>query len=161
VNLILSAEWRAVQAVMLTALEPHLEARIAVAHALAQLGLTADLRCGLDPVCFAVERLAVERLGFTPDPWQGSLLRSASQRLLLNCSRQAGKSTTTAIVALHTALFRPNSLTLLVSPSLRQSRELFAKVVAFLKRLEARADLDEDNRLSFRGGDRSGALEED
>jgi hypothetical protein len=37
VHLILSPEWRAIQALMLTALEPHPEARIAVAHALAQL----------------------------------------------------------------------------------------------------------------------------
>jgi hypothetical protein len=106
--------------------------------------LAADLRCALDPVGFAIDRL-----GFTPDPWQASLLRSSAKQLLLNCSRQAGKSTATAIVALHTALFRPNSLTLLVSPSLRQSRELFAKVVVFLKRLDTRPNLDEDNRLSF------------
>src|SRR5271165_5038409 len=42
---------------------------------------------------------------------------------------------TTAALALHTAIYNPG-LTLLVSPSLRQSKELFAKVTGFLKDLE-------------------------
>ncbi len=37
VNLFISAEWRTVQAIILTALEPHADARLAVADALAQL----------------------------------------------------------------------------------------------------------------------------
>src|SRR5262249_36509381 len=44
---------------------------------------------------------------------------------LLLCSRQCGKSQTAAGLALHTALLRPGSLVLLLSPSLRQSGELF------------------------------------
>ncbi len=68
---------------------------------------------------------------------------------MLNCSRQAGKSTTTAIIALHEASYRPDSLILLVSPSLRQSRELFVKVCGFMRLLEPRPILEEDNRLSF------------
>jgi hypothetical protein len=44
---------------------------------------------------------------------------------LLLCSRQAGKSTTAAALALKTALLQPGSLTLLLSPTLRQSGELF------------------------------------
>lgn len=50
---------------------------------------------------------------------------------MLNCSRQAGKSTTTALMATHTALYVPGSLTLLLSPSLRQSQELFKKVAFY------------------------------
>ena len=46
------------------------------------------------------------------------------------------------------ALYRPSSLTLLVSPSLRQLSELFAKVVGFLQRVEPRPSRDEDDRLS-------------
>ena len=37
VNLILSAEWLTVQAIVLTALEPHPDARLAVAHALGRI----------------------------------------------------------------------------------------------------------------------------
>lgn len=106
--------------------------------------LNLELRCALDSVTFA--RI---KLGFDPDPWQSDLLRSPSSRVLLNCSRQSGKSTTAAIVGVHTAIFVPDSLSLLVSPSLRQSRELFAKVSGFLKTMEPRPRMDEDNRLSF------------
>ena len=65
--------------------------------------------------------------GLEPDPWQLEVLRSTADRLLLNCSRQTGKSTVTALLAIHTAHRRPESLVLLVSPSLRQSGELFKK----------------------------------
>jgi hypothetical protein len=62
----------------------------------------------------------------TPDPWQSDLLTCDDPRLLLLCSRQAGKSLTAAALALLTA-FRPAgaALVLLLSPSLRQSGELF------------------------------------
>jgi hypothetical protein len=104
--------------------------------------LAVDLAHGLDAVAFAADRL-----GFHADPWQARLLRSTSPWVLLNCCRQSGKSTTTAILALHTALYDPG-LILLVSPSLRQSKELFAKVARFLKGLEPIEPLEEDNRSS-------------
>jgi hypothetical protein len=66
--------------------------------------------------------------GMTPDPWQADLLRSEADRVLLLCSRQAGKSSTSAGLAIRTALLEPNSPVLLLSPSLRQSGELFRKV---------------------------------
>lgn len=111
----------------------------------------ADIRHALDPVIFAQEVL-----DFDPDPWQIDLLRSSSKRLLLNCSRQAGKSTITAIMALHRVLFYPGSLILLVSPSLRQSGELFKKVTGFMDSMQDQPILTEDNRLSFtlEGGSR-------
>ncbi len=83
--------------------------------------LAADLAMSLDPV-----RLS-QAAGITPDPWQARLLRSTSRRLLLNCSRQSGKSTTTGVLALHTALYDPGALVLLLSPGERQSGELFRK----------------------------------
>ena len=105
---------------------------------------TTDIRHALDPVAFARDAL-----GFDPDPWQSTVLRSPSKRLLLNCCRQSGKSTPAAAVALHTALYRPRALVLLVSPSLRQSAELFRKVSDHIDQLDAPPDLDEDNRLSL------------
>ena len=90
---------------------------------------------------------AEDRLGFCAEPWQAQLLRSTSRWILLNCCRQSGKSTTTAIVGLHQAVYDPG-LVLLVSPSLRQSRELFAKVIGFLKELEPVEQLEEDNKSS-------------
>jgi hypothetical protein len=65
--------------------------------------------------------------GLAPDPWQREVIGSPAGRLLLLCSRQAGKSQTAAGLALLTALREPGSLVLLLSPSLRQSLELFRK----------------------------------
>lgn len=56
------------------------------------------------------------------------MLRTKARELILLCSRQSGKSTVTSILALHEAIFNPPALVLLLSPSLRQSQELFAKV---------------------------------
>src|SRR6516165_2357080 len=90
----------------------------------------------LDQLAMALDpALMMERLGLEPDPWQRSVLRSTADRLLLLCCRQSGKSTTTAILALHTALFQAGSLILLLSPSLRQSGELFRKVAGFYAEL--------------------------
>ena len=49
--------------------------------------IAAQLRAALDPVTFAVDCLE-----FTPDAWQQKVLQSTGQNILLNCSRQAGKS---------------------------------------------------------------------
>lgn len=108
--------------------------------------LAGDLAMALDPATFAKQALH-----FTPDPWQEQALRWSGKRLLLNCSRQSGKSTTAAILALHKALFYPGALVLLVSPSLRQSGELFRKVQDLLKALpqEQQPELVEDNKLSL------------
>ena len=62
------------------------------------------------------------------DPWQEKLLSSDSSRILLNCSRQSGKSTMAAIIALHQALSWPSSLVLILAPAERQAKELFTKV---------------------------------
>jgi hypothetical protein len=105
--------------------------------------LGADIAHALDPVAFAEDRL-----GFRPDPWQKRALRSTSSRLALNCSRQSGKSTSTAVKAVHQAVYHPGSLTLLIAPSLRQSRELFSKATTFMRALQPLEELEEDNRLS-------------
>lgn len=73
--------------------------------------------------------LLMQRAGLVPDPWQAALLRSGAKRQLLLCSRQAGKSTVTAGLALYEALYAPPALVLLLAPSLRQAGELFRKVV--------------------------------
>jgi hypothetical protein len=73
--------------------------------------------------------------GLEPDAWQVRLLRSRSDRILLLCSRQLGKSTCTALLALNEACYREDSLVLLVSRSERQSALLFDKVQRFYKLL--------------------------
>ncbi len=61
----------------------------------------------------------------SPDPWQRDLLERPAQRRLLLCSRQSGKTTVGAALALQTAMLVPESLVLIVSPTLRQSGEFF------------------------------------
>lgn len=77
------------------------------------------------------------RAGIEPDPWQAQLLRSDAKQLILNCSRQAGKSTVTSVLGLHTALYQDSSLVLLLSPSLRQSKELFRKTQTVYSDIES------------------------
>ncbi len=72
--------------------------------------------------------LMAERALIVPDAWQADLLRSDAKQMILNCSRQSGKSTISSVLGLHTALYTPESLVLLLSPSLRQSQELFRKL---------------------------------
>lgn len=104
--------------------------------------LGSDLAAALDAVAFA--RL----LGIEPDGWQRDVLRSTAKRQLLNVHRQGGKSQTAAILALHTALYRPASLTICVSPSLRQSLEIFKKITDLLARLPQPPEMTEDTKTS-------------
>ncbi len=84
-----------------------------------------------------------------PDPWQADFLRSDARRVLLNCSRQAGKSTTTALRSLHTALYRPGSLVLCLGPAERQAKEFFAKVSGFYRKLGHKPSASSDRKLGM------------
>jgi hypothetical protein len=79
----------------------------------------------------------MRNLGLEPDPWQVEVLEGCHPRLLLNCCRQAGKSTTVALLALVEAIWVPGTKVLLLSRSHRQSRELFRVVTRFFHRLTA------------------------
>ena len=70
--------------------------------------VAADLAAALDPVVF------VRQAGFEPDGWQERALRSTSPRLLINVSRQGGKSSGSGALAGWTALYEPRSLSLLL-----------------------------------------------
>lgn len=91
--------------------------------------LRRDLTLALDPAGL------LRRVGLEPDPWQEGLLRARPRRAIMLCCRQAGKSMTAAVAALHEALFRPGSLILIVAPSQRQSAELLRTVRALFSSL--------------------------
>lgn len=116
--------------------------------------LSRDLARALEPSTLMRE------VGLEPDPWQEELLAADATRWLLCCSRQSGKSTTTAILGLHQALYEPYSLILLVSPSLRQSGELFRKLLEAWRRLPGAAEAVNESslRLELRNGSRVIAL---
>jgi hypothetical protein len=107
------------------------------------VSLTEDLKLALDRVSFA------QALGLEPDPWQEELLRSTFDRVLLNCSRQSGKSTISGVIALHRALYYPGSLVLCLAPALRQSQELFGKVLGFYRDLGRPVSPQGERKLSL------------
>ena len=93
-----------------------------------KLDLTDEIAKARGNVLAACDPVQVfTRSGLTPDKWQASVLRNRARRVLLLASRQSGKTQTTAAAAVWEALFAP-SLTLLFSPSLRQSSELLRRV---------------------------------
>jgi hypothetical protein len=84
-----------------------------------------------------------------PDDWQAAVLRSDNSRIILNTSRQVGKSTVVSCKALHIGLFTPNSLILLVSRSLRQSSELGRKLFDSYRELGRPVSPDAESKLSL------------
>jgi len=102
-----------------------------------------DLALALDPA------LLMEQAGFLPDHWQQQVLRSASKRQLLLCSRQSGKSTVIASMAMHEALYHAPCLILLLSRALRQSQELFRKVLDVYRALGETVEPEAETALGL------------
>jgi hypothetical protein len=105
------------------------------------------MACAIDPVEFALA------CGITPDPWQADLLRSTARRALLLCSRQSGKSTVTALLALWTALFEAGTV-VIASPSQRQSTEMLRTIRGFLAALGEDPPGDSITKLELANGAR-------
>jgi Terminase large subunit, T4likevirus-type, N-terminal len=103
--------------------------------------LANDIAAALDPC------LLMEQLGLAPDRWQEEFLRSPADRQLLLCTRQAGKSTAAAVLALHESLYGDDALVLLLSPSQRQSQELFRKLTYAYARLKQAPSPTVENSL--------------
>lgn len=98
---------------------------------------------------------AQDELGFTAEPWQRDVLRSRATRLALNCARQAGKSTVAAIGATHTAVHKPGSVSMVASPSLRQSSEVARKVRGYLAQLGVEPTENNASELMLPNGSRT------
>lgn len=84
------------------------------------------------------------------DPWQIQFLddrRPEARRVLLNISRQLGKSSATGWYSAHYLVHNPNSLVIVAANGLRQAIELGLKIKAALT--AAKATLTEENKTSF------------
>lgn len=81
------------------------------------------LHVALDP------SIRFERVIGLADEWQHDFLSSTSEFTLVLCSRQVGKSTSTACMAW--AAMSLGQMVLIVAPSARQSMELLRKIVDF------------------------------
>ena len=108
------------------------------------MGLATHFSHAFDRVRYAWEQLDIE-----PDDWQEEFLLDDGKRVVLCCSRQSGKTTMAAIRACHEARFVPGSTTLILSPSLRQSSEMFRDVLAFVAMDDSMPDRIEENKLSL------------
>jgi hypothetical protein len=76
------------------------------------------------------------------------------------CSRQSGKTETAVTLAEHTALFEPGSLSLIVSPSQRQSGEVFRRLMLLHSALKGVPELVAESalRAEYSNGSRVIAL---
>jgi hypothetical protein len=112
--------------------------------------MLADLSRALDPVLLARD------CGIEPDPWQARLLRERPRRALLCCSRQSGKTLTTVLLALWVALYEAPALVLILSPSLRQSGEVFRVCMSLYGKLKGAPELAQESvlRCQFVNGSR-------
>jgi hypothetical protein len=95
-------------------------------------------------------KFAVERLAFEADPRQKVVLQSSAHRMLLNCTRQWGKSTVCGIKALHRALTIPEALVIVAGPAERQSGEFLRKIQMLLHALDIKPRGDGYNSSSLR-----------
>ena len=77
-------------------------------------------------------------MGFWPDGRQEELLRSGTSRGIVNCTRQWGKSTVAAVMAVHRAYFQAKSLVVVACPTEKQSAELVWKARDFMTKLGLR-----------------------
>ena len=114
--------------------------------------IIGDLALRLNPA------LLLRRVGIEPYPWQVKAANDPSQQILFLTSRQAGKSTLCAALAVHTALYRDRATVLLVAPTLRQSQELARKAKAFASALNLPLVGDSALRVELKGGGRILAL---
>jgi len=110
------------------------------------MALADDILYAVDPAVWAGEVL-----GLRLDTWQRDFLRSRSKRIILNCSRQSGKSTITACLGLHESIYRTPSFGLVIAPSQDQSAELMLKFNEYREAVELPSHyLDTDTKLAIR-----------
>ena len=83
-----------------------------------------------DPISFARECL-----GFAPHAGQLELLGTDARYVMLNCHRQWGKTTVTAVRAVHRAATTPKQQIVIVSPTLRQAHVLAGRCKEYASRL--------------------------
>ena len=114
------------------------------------VSLGRDFARALDPVLLSRD------CGIEPDPIQATLLTTTSRKTLVNCCRQWGKSTTTALIGLHEALYAAPAMIILISPSQPQSTELFKKIHGFWERLPGAPEANQESltRMELGNGSR-------
>jgi len=107
------------------------------------LSTSADLVMALDAVTFA------EAAGYVLDDWQATILDAKPRRLLLNCSRQVGKSLTASLLAMHQAVYEEGSLAVVVAVAQRQAMETIRVCRNIYGALGRPVPAESENKLSL------------
>lgn len=87
----------------------------------------------------------VARMGFTPDAVQAEVLGLLDEDVVVNCTRQWGKSTLGAVVAVVRAWREPGSTVLVMGPTEGQAGELVEKAKEFAETLAGGVRLPRDH----------------
>ena len=106
----------------------------------------------MDPAMAALRKDRVaftQAAGIAPDVWQADVLRSDSPRILLNCSRQSGKSTVVGALALHKAIYEPGALVVVVAVAQRQATEMIRACRDLYAALDRPIAAESENKLSL------------
>lgn len=98
-----------------------------------------DLMYTLDPLRY------IQALGFTPFPWQATIIRSTHPRKHINGARQAGKSTIISSKPCHRARFYPGSLSIILAATEKQAVENMERVKDFMARDKDYPDIVRDS----------------
>lgn len=117
-----------------------IRAVIAPAATKGQLSLTA---INEDP------SLVFKAMKWIPDPWQSRYLRSKSTRAALLCCRRAGKSVTSAAKTLARCLATPDTLTMVFTPTQRQSIEYARYVLRYNRAIGSPIKVERHNTTTI------------
>ena len=90
-----------------------------------------------------------DTLGLELDPWQQEVLAGGWPRALLNCSRQSGKSTVTALLAAAEVTTVPGAMVLIIAPSDRQSALLYRTALGMYRQLGGEVPATAETRRSL------------
>lgn len=120
-----------------------------------------DLDRALRLIATSPSKFASAVLDFHPFPYQMKMLEDLSKKIVVCAARRVGKSYVTAVKALWFAFTHPNTSTLIVASTQRQSMLLFDKLLNFIESKELLGDsVQRKTRtiLEFTNGSRIVAL---
>ncbi len=99
---------------------------------------------GIDP------SVMFEAAGYDPDPIQKEYLQCKDQRIILDISRQFGKSLTTAAIGYNESICYPGSLTLVFCPAERQSKNVLKYAKDFHAKLGQPVPIAEETQVHLK-----------
>src|SRR5258706_7515633 len=108
--------------------------------------MRADRNAYMDMI-YATNRVKYAELvsGFKLFAWQVRLLFSKHKRKVLNCARQAGKSSIVSVIPAHTAKFKPRSSCFILAATEQQAGYVMAKIKECMSRDPTYPDIKRDS----------------